>query len=126
MVFMSLDYNKKNISLAKKLRKNSTPQEKHVWYDFLSEYEVRFRRQKAIDNFIVDFYCHKAKLAVEIDGSQHDTEQGRKQDAFRTEALKGLGLKVTRFTNRQVDTDFSGVCRAIDSAVKSSLRSRAE
>ena len=123
---MSLDYNKKNISLAKNLRKNSTPQEKHLWYDFLSEYEVRFQRQKAIDNFIVDFYCHKAKLAVEIDGSQHDTEQGRKQDAFRTEALKGLGLKVTRFTNRQVDTDFSGVCRAIDSAVKSSLRSRAE
>ncbi|MGM9632138.1 MAG: endonuclease domain-containing protein, partial [Eubacteriales bacterium] len=70
---MSLDYNKKNITLAKNLRKNATPQENHLWYDFLSKYEVRFQRQKAIDNFIADFYCHKAKLIIEIDGSQHYT-----------------------------------------------------
>ena len=68
---MSLEYNKNNIARAKTLRKNSTPQENHLWYDFLSTYEIRFQRQKAIDNFIADFYCHKAKLVIEIDGSQH-------------------------------------------------------
>lgn len=68
---MSLDYNKKNIPLAQKLRENATPQENHLWYDYLAKYEIRFQRQKAIDNFIADFYCHKAKLIIEIDGSQH-------------------------------------------------------
>ena len=72
---MSLDYNEKNITLARNLRKNATPQENHLWYDFLSKYEIRFQRQKAIDNFIADFYCHKAKLIIEIDGSQHYTEE---------------------------------------------------
>ncbi|MBP3571068.1 MAG: endonuclease domain-containing protein [Clostridia bacterium] len=119
---MSLEYNKKNIPLAKNLRKNATPQEKHLWYDFLSSYEVRFQRQKAIDNFIADFYCHKAKLIIEIDGSQHFTEEGKQKDEFRTEILEGYDLKVIRITNHQVDTNFSGVCRYIDAAGKASLR----
>ena len=93
-----------------------------MWYDFLSKYEVRFQRQKAIDNFIADFYCHKAKLIIEIDGSQHYTEEGRQKDEFRTEILEGYDLKVIRFTNRQINTNFSGVCKYIDSAVKASLR----
>ena len=119
---MSLDYNEKNITLAKNLRKNATPQENHLWYDFLSTYEVRFQRQKAIDNFIADFYCHKAKLIIEIDGSQHYTEEGIEKDEFRTEILKEYGLKVIRFTNRQVDMNFYGVCSYIDITVKSALR----
>ena len=119
---MSLEYNEKNIPLAKNLRKNATPQEKHLWYDFLSSYEVRFQRQKAIDNFIADFYCHKAKLIIEIDGSQHFTEEGKQKDEFRTEILEGYDLKVIRITNHQVDTNFLGVCRYIDAAVKASLR----
>ncbi len=118
---MSLDYNKKNISIAKSLRKNATSQENHLWYDFLSKYGVRFQRQKAIDNFIADFYCHKAKLIIEIDGSQHYTKVGRQQDDFRTETLEGYGLKVIRFTNHQVDTNFQGVCEYIDIVVKASL-----
>ncbi len=77
-----------------------------MWYDFLSKYEVRFQRQKAIDNFIADFYCHKAKLIIEIDGSQHYTEKGRQKDTFRTEILEGYDLKVIRFTNHQIDTNF--------------------
>ena len=84
---MPLKYNGDNIRLAKNLRKNATPQENHLWYDFLSKYSVRFQRQKAIDNFIADFYCHRAKLIIEIDGSQHYTPQGRKKDDFRTEIL---------------------------------------
>ena len=119
---MSLDYNKNNITLAKDLRKNSTPQENHLWYDFLSKYEVRFQRQKAIDNFIADFYCHKAKLIIEIDGSQHYTEQGRQKDAFRTEILEGYDLRVIRFTNMQINTNFMGVCEYIDKVVKAFLR----
>ena len=121
---MSLDYNKKNITLAKNLRKNATPQEKHLWYDFLSKYEIKFQRQKAIDNFIADFYCHKAKLVIEIDGSQHYEEKGVESDSFRTEILESYDLKVIRFTNHQIKTNFQGVCAYIDFVVKSSLESR--
>ena len=119
---MSLDYQKKNIPLAKNLRKNATPQENHLWYDFLSTYKIRFQRQKAIDHFIADFYCHKAKLIIEIDGSQHYTEKSRREDEFRTEILAGYGLKVIRFTNHQINTNFQGVCEYIDTTVKASLR----
>ncbi len=118
---MSLNYNKKNIVLAKNLRKSATPQENHLWYDFLSKYEIRFQRQKAIDDFIADFYCHKAKLVIEIDGSQHNTEKGEKEDAFRTEILEKYGLRVIRFTNRQISTSFRAVCAYIDAVVKASL-----
>ena len=119
---MSLDYNKKNITLAKNLRKNATPQENHLWYDFLSKYKVRFQRQKAIGDFIADFYCHQAKLVVEIDGTQHSTLQGKANDEFRTEILNASGLKVIRFTNLQIDTNFNGVCDYIDTVVKKSLQ----
>ena len=119
---MSLEYNKKNIPLAKNLRGNATPQENHLWYDFLSKYEVRFQRQKSIDNFIADFYCHKARLIIEIDGSQHYTEHGKQEDAFRTERLAEFGLNIIRFSNRQINTNFRGVCEYIDSVVKASLR----
>ena len=118
---MSLNYNKKNITLAKNLRENATPQENHLWYDFLSKHKVRFQRQKAIDNFIADFYCHKVKLVIEIDGSQHYTEDGTKSDEFRTKILEGYDLKVIRFTNHQIDTNFHGVCKYIDDIVKASL-----
>ena len=111
---MSLSYNKKNIINAKNLRKNATEQEKHLWYAFLSKHKVRFQRQKAIDNFIADFYCHKAKLVIEIDGSQHYSEAGKEKDQFRTEILEGYDLKVIRFTNYQIDTNFHGVCQYID------------
>ena len=119
---MSLDYNKNNIVLAKNLRKNATPQENHLWFDFLSKYEIRFQRQKAIGNYIADFYCHKAKLIIEVDGSQHYSEQGLQSDALRTEVLEGYNLKVLRFTNIQIDTNFVAVCQYIDHVVKASLR----
>ena len=119
---MSLDYNEKNITLAKNLRKNATPQENHLWYDFLSKYEIRFQRQKAIDNFIADFYCHKAKLIIEIDGSQHYDEENKHNDEIRTEILEGYDLKVIRFTNRQINTNFRGVCEYIDAIVQESIK----
>ena len=119
---MSLDYNKKNIILAKNLRRNATSQENHLWYDFLSKYRIRFQRQKVIGDFIADFYCHQAKLVIEIDGAQHSTLQGREKDKFRTEVLSEYGLQVIRFTNLQIDTNFNGVCDYIDVVVRASLR----
>ena len=118
---MSREYNKTIIPRAKELRKNMTPQEKHIWYDFLDKYPVRFQRQKTISNFIADFYCAKAKLVIEIDGSQHYTENGLVYDAERTLILKDIGISVIRFSNREIENNFNNVCRMIDEAVKSRL-----
>ena len=115
---MSLDYNQNNVAFAKELRKNSTSEENHLWYDFLRKYEIRFQRQKAIHNFIADFYCHKARLVIEIDGSQHYTKEGKEKDEVRTEILEEYGLKVIRFSNYQINTNFDGVCKYIDIVVK--------
>ena len=116
---MSLRYNGKNIPLAQKLRKNATSQERHLWYDFLSEYPVRFQRQKVIGNFIVDFYCHEVNLAIEIDGYEHFTPEGRKHDQMRTNQLqKQFGLRVLRFSNSDVDDHFEDVCQMIHEIVE--------
>ena len=123
---MSLKYNKNNIPLAKTLRKNSTKQEKHLWYDFLSSYSVRFQRQKAIDDFIADFYCHEADLVIELDGSQHYTADGKAHDEFRTHILENYNLKVIRFSNEQIDNNFFGVCQYIDKVVKEALNLKYE
>ena len=77
---MSLPYQEKLIPRAKELRKNATKQENHLWYDFLCSYPVQFQRLKTIDHFIADFYCHAAKLIIELDGSQHYEEQGIERD----------------------------------------------
>ena len=113
---MSLPYNKNLIPKAKKLRKNMTPQEKHLWYDFLSKYPktFRFQRQKTINNYIVDFYCHKAKLVIELDGSQHFTDEGIIYDKERTKILQTYGLTIVRFTNYEIDKKFDSVCKYID------------
>ena len=115
---MSLPYEKALISNSKFLRKNMTRQEKHLWYDFLSKYPVRFQRQKVIDNFIVDFYCHKAKLVIELDGSQHYSDMGIVYDEKRTEILNKHDLTVLRFSNLDIDKHFEAVCTAIDNFIK--------
>ncbi|MBE6097542.1 MAG: endonuclease domain-containing protein [Schwartzia succinivorans] len=118
---MSLTYNKKLIPLAKVLRGNMTRQERHLWYDFLRNYPIRFQRQKTIDNYIADFYCHKAKLVIEIDGSQHYTEEGLEYDEIRTNILQEYRLEIIRFTNVDIDRNFVNVCQAIDNKVKQVL-----
>ena len=115
---MPLKYNHSNVVLAKQLRKNATPQENRLWYDFLSKHLIRFQRQKAIGNFIADFYCHRAKLVIEIDGLQHQTEEGKEKDQIRTERLEEYGLTVIRITNREIDRNFLGVCDYIDAILK--------
>lgn len=121
---MPLHYNGKNTILAKNLRKNATKQEKHLWYDFLRSYEIKFQRQRTIDDFIVDFYCQKANLIIEIDGNQHYSIEGMKKDEYRTERLELYGLTVIRFTNNQIDSEFYEVCEYIDKTVKSIISSK--
>ena len=114
-------YNKQNISRAKQLRKNMTPWERKLWYEYLRNYPVRFQRQKAIGEYIVDFYCAKAKLVIELDGSEHYEEKQQNKDALRTENLKQMDLRVVRICNRDIDKNFRGVCEHIDIAVRGSL-----
>ena len=115
---MSLKYNGKLIPRAKDLRKNATRQENHLWYDFLRTFPIRFQRQKAIDGFIADFYCHKARLIVELDGSQHYTDDGLDKDEKRTQILNKYNLEVLRFSNLDIDKNFSGVCTRIEETIK--------
>ena len=100
------------------LRKNMTPEEKHLWYDFLKEYPLQFNRQKVIGNYIVDFYCRKVNLAIEIDGSQHYLPDGISYDKERTEYLNSVGIDVLRFTNKDINLNFQNVCAHIDQVVK--------
>ena len=118
---MSLPYNKDLIPRAKELRKDMTPQEKHLWYDFLSTFPIRFQRQKVIDSYIADFYCHAARLIVEVDGSQHSTEFGKIYDEIRTECLNSYSLEVIRFTNTEIDNSFLYVCDTISYKVERRL-----
>ena len=99
---MLLNYNQDLIPRARELRREMTPQERHLWYVFLSRQQPRFQRQKVILGFIVDFYCHAAKLVIEIDGSQHYSEQGTLYDLERTKVLEELGLTVLRFTTARL------------------------
>ena len=119
---MSLPYNHKTIKNAKELRKNSTKQEKHLWYDFLSNYPVRFQRQKTIGNYIVDFYCSKANLTVEIDGLQHYTLGAAQHEFSRNEYLNSVGITVIRFKNAELEKEFKKVCNQIDYVVKELIK----
>ncbi|MFI3206939.1 MAG: endonuclease domain-containing protein [Clostridia bacterium] len=103
---------------ARELRKNMTKQERHLWYDFLRYYPIKFYKQRIIDNYIADFYCASAKLVIELDGSQHYTQKGQKNDEIRTIALNKHNLKVIRFSNLDIDRNFRGVCEYIDLVIK--------
>ena len=107
---------------ARELRKNSTKQENHLWYDFLCGFSPRFLRQYVINNYILDFYCHEAELAVEVDGSQHNEKESLEYDQARTEYLNGLGIEVLRCTNKDVDNNFKEICRKIKITVEERLK----
>ena len=115
---MKYKHNSELTDLAQTLRKNMTKEEKRLWYDFLNDYPIRFLRQKVIDNYIVDFYCSKAKLIIEIDGAQHYSEKGMKKDEIRTEKLAERDLIVIRIPNWQINNNFNRVCEYIDLCVK--------
>ena len=96
-----------------------TKEERHLWYDFLRSYPIRFLRQKVIDQYIADFYCHSARLVIELDGSQHYEEKGIAYDQIRTQRIEERGLTVLRIPNNEVNYNFRGVCEHIDITVKS-------
>ena len=114
-------YNKENIPLAKVLRKNMTPWERKLWYNFLRNYPVRFQRQKAIGNYITDFYCAKARLVIELDGGGHYMPEQARKDEQRTNDLRSLNLTVVRICNLDIDRNFCGVCEYVDRLVQNSL-----
>ncbi len=118
---MDRKHNKDLTANARALRKNMTKEERHLWYDFLKSYPVRFLRQKVIDNYIVDFYCHSARLVIELDGSQHYEEKYLLKDKIRTSKIEKRNLVVLRIPNNEVNRNFDGVCQYIDNAVKEFL-----
>ena len=110
--------NKELIPYASKLRKGMTDEERRLWYGFLNRYPVRFMRQKIIGKYIVDFYCAKAKLVLELDGSQHYEEDGERTDRERAEYLAEYGLMVIHISNLELNRNFLGICEYIDMLVK--------
>ena len=110
---MNQTHNPKLKTNAQKLRKGMTKEERRLWYDFLKTLPVTFNRQKVIGNYIVDFYCAKAKLVIELDGSQHYEDSGKAADINRDEYLKNMGITVLRYSNLEVKKQFRGVCEDI-------------
>lgn len=119
---MEHKHNKKIVPIARTLRKNMTKEERHLWYDFLRGYPVKFLRQKPIGNYVVDFYCAKANLVIELDGSQHYDTESLAKDKERTEFLESYGIKVLRISNSDIHRNFRGVCETIDNLITQILK----
>jgi very-short-patch-repair endonuclease len=119
---MTIPKDNSQLENARRLRRQMTPHERKLWYLFLRKYPVKIYKQRIIGSFIVDFYCASAKLVIELDGSQHYEAQGLAYDYERSEYLKALGLEVLRFSNREIDRDFPGVCSQIDLIIQKRLQ----
>jgi very-short-patch-repair endonuclease len=118
---MRRKHNEQLVPYAKQLRKEMTKEERHLWYDFLRSYPIRFSRQKVLGKYIVDFYSAEAKLVIELDGSQHFEKENIERDKERTAFLKGYGLRVLRIPNSEINDNFHRVCEYIDAACEQSL-----
>ena len=123
---MQSKHNKQLVPLARQLRKEMTKEERHLWYDFLRTYPVRFARQKVLGKYIADFYSAEAKLIIELDGSQHYENETVKKDTERTVFLEAYGLRVIRIPNNEVSRNFRGVCEYIDTVVNQSLSQKSK
>lgn len=123
---MQSKHNKLLVPFAKQLRNSMTKEERHLWYDFLRDYPIRFSRQKVLGKYIADFYSAEAKLVIELDGSQHYEEACSEKDAERTSFLEGYGLKIIRIPNNEISRNFRGVCEYIDIAVRQSLSQKSK
>ena len=107
---MKYNYNKEYVPLAQQLRKEMTPEEKHLWYDFLKKLPCTVNRQKNIGNYIVDFYIASKNIVIEIDGLQHEIPEHNEKDRERDFELSKLGIKVLRYTNESINKNFIDVC----------------
>ena len=112
-----MEKNEKLTRFSQELRKSATKEENTLWYQYLRRYPVQFRRQCVLGHYIVDFYCAKAMLVIELDGSQHYEQEGIQRDKQRTADLESLGLYVLRFYNTDINQNLRGVCQMIDRIV---------
>ena len=119
---MQPKYNKELTSLAKNLRRNMTPQERDLWYQYLRHHPFKFTRQKVLGKYIADFYCASAKLVIELDGSQHYEDKGLQSDRERTQFLQHYGIRVLRIPNNAVSQNLRGVCDYIDAILQGTVR----
>ena len=110
---MNQYYNAKLAPNAKRLRKDMTKEERHLWYDFLKQLPVTVHQQKPIGNYIVDFYIASSQLIIELDGSQHYEEPHCKKDSERDNWLRNAGYTVLRYSNANIQNRFREVCEDI-------------
>jgi very-short-patch-repair endonuclease len=108
----------KQLEGAKELRREMTPAEKILWKEVKANKlnGLHFRRQQIVHGYFADFYCHQHELIVEVDGGIHELQ--REYDAEREAFLRGLGFRIIRFTNDEVNIDLNGVLRKIVDACK--------
>ena len=109
--------------MAQRLRKEMTPEEKHLWYDFLKKLPLTVHRQKNIGNYIVDFFISSKGIVIEIDGVQHQTESTLESDKKRDLELSMLGIKVLRYKNSDINKNFNAVCNEILKALELDIKS---
>lgn len=109
------------LSRARELRRSMTPQETKLWYQFLRHYPIKIYKQRVIESFVVDFYCSKALLVIELDGAQHYTDHGKQYDLERSSILAKYHLSVLRFHNKDIDLHFEQVCEKIDQTIQARL-----
>ena len=105
------------LPLARENRNNMTYYERKLWYDYLRKQPVKFRRQKIIGPYIVDFYAISIKMVIEIDGDYHCLPDQAKADNLRTSYLQKLGIEVVRISNEDIARDFSTVCKRLDQII---------
>ena len=110
---MLYKYNKNLVGIAQELRKNMTPEEKQLWYQFLKRLPLTVNRQKNIGNYIVDFFIAQKRIVIEIDGLQHNLPENKAEDEIRDNYLKSLGITVLRYTNESINNNFNIVCSDI-------------
>jgi len=123
---MMLPYDVEHKQRARELRKNMTEAEQVLWRRLRRKQilDLPFYRQEPLAHYVVDFYCAKAMLVIELDGSQHNTLDAQQYDALRTKTLEAIGLRVLRFDNRQVLQELEAVIEGIVAAVEARLGRR--
>lgn len=111
---------RKNIGRCRSLRKNQTDAEKKLWSILRNRqfFGTKFRRQFPVDKYILDFYSPEYKLCIEADGGQHYEDKGRQKDEIRTRDLSKLGVRILRFSDREILINIEGVCKSIQETVE--------
>ena len=104
------------------LRRNMTKEERRIWFDFAREYSVKIKRQVVLGEYIADFVCEKAKLIIELDGSQHCEEAAKEYDAQRTQDLEKMGYTVLRISNLDVIQHFTAVTEFLNQEIQKRLQ----